>query len=490
MSDYYKLDEEELRDLCEGKDLDWYNKELRKVIGDSLGDCKLKLCPFPHQFSGYIHAMNPEYKSKTGLYDSEGVGKSLIMLMLALTYISWGNKVAFFTLPGLFPQIQDEIPKFFDNYPELPVKQPKFPVKDAKGERIVHVSPPFLLLSYSTLIIPRYWARLKRDYDFLIFDEAGELKNGLGRRFERVSTLMKYDKGLCLVTATPYHVSFADCYAYIKLTLGGFKDFYAYKRRFAKLDHFKQVVGWNNIPYIRNRLFQRGIRRTKEKLLALPDPIVAYRSLRLLSGQRELHKTVMDYDFFENLKGEIFDSSYAPTLKHQQLIETVSHPSKFETGYQSVIMEDLQRIMQSLHDSKEVGQKIVVFFIYAETADFYYNELSFLFDIARVYDDNSEAEKFKDDSGVCAVFGTYKKMSRGYNFQNADYGYCVEISPSAGELSQAMNRIFRAGRTRTGTFYIPNIPNTVYDKSLLKLQVRKGEMGNAIDIEGSAISKV
>jgi len=463
------------------KDLDWVNQKLKAIIGDKLFDCTLKIKPFHHQYEGFLHQLDEEHRSKTGLYDTEGTGKSLVMLLVALAYISWGNKVVMFTLPNLFPQMVKEVPKFFNHFPALPVEQPKFP------EGKSHESPSFLLVSYSTLIIPRYWRRYKKDYDFMILDEASEIKNGLGRRFERVRTLVKYNKGIMLVTATPYHVDYSDCYSFIKLTYGCYKDYYAYVRQHGITNHFKAVTGWKNTGFIRHRLFEHGIRRTKEQLLDLPETLVSYRSLRLSDKQLTVYKEFSDFDFFESKKGEIFDASYAPTLKHQRLIESVSNPIKFEKGVTSIIMEDLEHVMRSVLSE---GNKMVVFFVFAETAKRYKLDLSFEFNIACIFDDLSESEQFTNDPDTPFVFGTYKKMSRGFNFGFSNYLYLVEIDPSSGSVSQALNRCHRADSTESSTAYIPEIANTVYDKSLTKLKQRAVEMNQVIGTEGSFISKL
>ena len=468
----------------EQNSLDWYNEQLKIRVGDSLGNCRLKIKPMPHQWESFLFHLDTKHKSKSGDYSSEGCGKTLVLLLTALTYICWGNKVAFFTLRGLMPQLQSEIELFFENYPCEAVIQPLFQ-EDEEYE-----IPTLGLYTYHTLIIPRYWRIYKQHYDFLILDEASEIKNGLGRRFERVKTLMKYNKGILLATATPYHISPADCFSLINLTMRGFKDFYSYRRRYAVLDHFGSVKEWINLPNIKHKLFTHGLRFTKEKIMSLPEPIVSYRTLTLNSQQAEVNKRFFDYSFYENESGEFYDASYSSTLKHQRMIESISNPRKFGVEVDSIIMDDLQYLMESLYSSKLKNERIVVFFIYAETAHHYYNSLSFLFDIARVYDEYNESESFKHDDEVRAVFCTYRKGSRGFNFQNASFMYIVEISPSAGEMSQAINRIQRPGRKGNAIVYLPNIAGSAYDKSLTKLKERAEDMGNIIDVEKTLISKL
>jgi SNF2 family DNA or RNA helicase len=469
------------------QDLDWFNNELKEIIGEGLGSCKLKIKPFYHQYQDLLFALDLKHNSKTGLYSGEGIGKSLSMLLVALAYISWGNRVVLYTLTPLFQQMKSEVDTFFIDFPCEAVIQPKYPTKDKQGLRLVHESPKLLLMSYSTLIIPRYWARVKRDYDFIICDEASEIKNGLGRRFERLSTLMSYNKGILLATATPFHISYADCFAYIKLTYGVYKDFHAYKRKHGVLDHFGGVKSWSGTANIRRNLFTHGLRRTKEKLLDLPPTLVSYRTLSLTESQNEVYSRFHDYEFFESLQGNIFDASYSPTLKHQRMIQAVSNPELFEQGTESSVMTDLSILMKSLAAQ---GEKMLVFFIYADTAKKYYDDLSFNFNISRIYDDENESQAFLNDPSINFCFASYKKGSKGFSFGQVKYLYLVEIDPSAGTISQALNRISRANSLTSSTAYIPNITSTVYDKSLVKLKDRTRDMGNLMDIEGSFISKL
>lgn len=460
-------------------------ERLNEVIGeDNLPvDFKLKVTPMPHQWKTFDAAMGSD-NNRFGDWSTEGCGKTVPLLMVALTYFRWGNKVLILTKRGLFSQLISEWNKYFENSGVIPIRQPK---------DISEIQPPVLLATHESLRIPRYWREYKKHYDYIIIDEASAIKNGTGWRFQAVEKLMAgRDKGIYIASATPYERDIMDAYSFIKLLIpASYRDFWAFKKRhgvFNDMGGFAKLVGSTGLPRVKHLLFKRGVRFVKEKVWpAIPVPSVAYRYLQLTDSQRPIYEEFEDYDMFENFDtDEIFDASYSPALKYQKMLSAVSNPNKYVEGATSCILEDVEHLAKEI---KAQGDKFCVFFLYAETAKYFYEKLKPL-GVARVYGDHDESDSFKDDASVCIMLGTYVKAGFGYNFQFSKYLYLVELLPVPGIVSQATNRIVRPGAAGAATIYIPDIPKSIYTKAIKKLKERSVDMQKILDIDGTVLEKV
>jgi len=379
------------------------------------------------------------------------------------------------------PQVVSEWNKYFANSGVYPVIQPK---------DIEENPPPFLLCSHATLIIPRYWRAYRKFYDYIIIDESSlVLSNPKGRRIERVETLMKRrDKGLLLMSATPISKEIDSVYGHIKTLVPAiYRDWYAFARRhiiYKENSNFPQPIGVKGLHQIKAYLDKRSIRHIKEVVWDLPEPIISYRRLKLLPEQLEIYKDFKDFAFFENIDTDmVFDASYSPGLKYQKGLLACSNPNTFVPGTESCLYVDLLSVLSELE-----GAKLVVFFLYATTADHYAKKLEGDgYGVARLYDKYDELEKFQGDSQIICI--SMAKGSYGLNLQFARHLYLVELLPVPAAISQASNRVHRPGGEGSPTIYLPKIAG-IYDKCLEKLGDRSKIVKSIIDIDKSILGEI
>ena len=406
-----------------------------------------------------------------GIYDETGVGKTITIFLTLLAWHLLGNKVVFMTKIGLFNQILTEWEEFF-------------PGLDVKPEN--ELGADIMLASHESLRVKRYTQAYIKDYTVFVIDEFHKMSKPDGRRF-KILEMVSINKAVMPLTGTPVGKDPINCYSLIALTNPrAYKDFNAYKRQhvvYKKMGRGESSInildGFKNLEQVKKRLYGNARRIKKaDAWKGLGKPIWSKRVMSLTDSQESVYRDFQEFLIFENSEGDLFDASYTPTLKFQKGISSITNPAQYEKGATSCILEDIRALAEEVC----VDNKLIVFTMYATTAEHYAEELKD-YNPALITGSVKEDVKFKnmDSCKICII--TFGAGAEGYSFQRVcSYLYLAEYMPIPGMITQAVNRIHRPPQIQVPSIYIPHVLNTTYTENLIvKLKKRNGINNEIID---------
>jgi len=370
---------------------------------------KFKTKPYEHQ----LEALKRSWNKKEFAYFMEmGTGKSKVLIdNIAILYDRGGINAAIIVAPkGVYRNWSEkEIPVHMPDHVEtqIAVWNPA-PNKKQKKELIdlFDPSPELKILvinidAFSTKKGVTFVEKFILGHNVVMaVDESTTIKNPKAQRTKSLLKLSINCKYKRILTGFPVTQSPLDLYsqcAFLSNDLLGYTSFYSFQNRYAKLFNrkmgqrsFRQVVGYQNLEELTEKLTSFSYRVLKKECLDLPDKIYQRREVSLTPEQMRIYKQLKDYAVAQLESKELVsvttiltqilrlhqvvcgfvkdDNGEEVEIKNRRLDELLNVLSEVQgkTIIWANYRHDIKRILEALHDT--VGVDAVASY-YGDTPD-------------------------------------------------------------------------------------------------------------------------
>lgn len=321
--------------------------------------------------------------------------------------------------------------------------------------------------------------------DMLIMDEAHRCKtpgSQQSKAMARIGAGVRYKLAL---TGTPVTNSPLDVYGiYRALDPSIFgTSFYAFRNRYAVMGGWegKQVVGYQNVEELVQKIHSIAFRVRKNECLDLPEMVDVYRTCRLEPEARALYEQMRREAVAELESGEVITAA--------NILSKLLRLSQIAGGFldgQQVSRAKLDLLGEILDDLE--GQKVVIFcrFLDEKRA---IEQLLEQRKTTYVSMDGSTpmktrgllVERFQTDPDCQAFVGQIATAGLGITLHAANTAVFYSCSFSYAELDQARSRLHRSGQRHpvTNIFFVAM--NTVDEKILAALAEKRDIAANIVD---------
>lgn len=427
---------------------------------------KIKSTLFNDQLTGVSFLLDSK---RSGLFDSMGSGKSLVVLS---TILALGDEIKktlvvapLGVLPGFAREIQKHTHLTFLTIPKGRTKALDF-LKKHKNTKcdILLVHPENLVGSKCVKFSPMLHMLIKMQWDMVIIDEFHKFKNVSAKRTQAVVKLINDSKSSAskpsraiMMTGTPVPESPTNSYVFLRLTNFGrlphvvrFENHFTIKENvsYGTKGTFPKIVGYKNLNYLKDMIERRSIRRTKDDLKGFPDAIYTVRDI-LLSGKQA--------DLYKSFKGQLRESlpkesrinlakilaSNAAAIRMRQVL---NHPSFLDESGDSAKYIELDGIFEELFTDPYA--KALVWTEYRHGVDLVYDRYIKKYGVIKMYggvdinDRLINSFEAKDGPKIVAVIPA--KGGEGLDFlARARTSIYLDRPYSFTLYSQSLDRIVR-----------------------------------------------
>lgn len=285
------------------------------------------------------------------------------------------------------------------------------------------------------------------------------------------------DNGMWIpMTGTPITKEPIDVYTPLKLCNGhDFNSYYKWCQQFCIYGGFGgyEVIGYKNIPYLKNMLEVNMIRRTKEEVLDLPPKIRYTEFVENTEYQRKLYEKVI-----ADLRSQEDDikMSLNPMARFLRLRQVNGSPELVDTNLSiddpSYLKKNakLQRLMELLADIHERGEKVVVFSNWVEPLRTLYKFVTqkyktCVFTGTMSTEDREKHKKtFQNNPAYTVLLGTIGAAGTTQTFTAARNVIFFDDPWNPSDKEQAEDRSYRIGTTQSVNIFTLVSKDTVDDK--------------------------
>ena len=466
---------------------------------------KFKTKPHEHQ----LEALKRSWNKKEFAYFMEmGTGKSKVLIdNIAILYDRGGIDAAIIVAPkGVYRNWSEkEIPVHMPDHVEtqIAVWNPA-PNKKQKKQLIdlFDPSPELKILvinidAFSTKKGVTFVEKFILGHNVVMaVDESTTIKNPKAQRTKSLLKLSINCKYKRILTGFPVTQSPLDLYsqcAFLSNDLLGYTSFYSFQNRYAKLFNrkmgqrsFRQVVGYQNLEELTEKLTSFSYRVLKKECLDLPDKIYQRREVSLTPEQMRIYKQLKDYAVAQLESKELVsvttvltqilrlhqvvcgfvkdDNGEEVEIKNNRLDELLNILSEVQgkTIIWANYRHDIKRILNTLHDT--VGVDAVASY-YGDTPDEERQKI-----ITKFQDPNSSLQYLVSNVQTGGYGITLTEASNVIYYSN---NYDLE------KRLQSEDRAHRIGQTNKVT-YIDLVAKGTVDEKIVKALRNKLDLAQEV----------
>ena len=331
---------------------------------------KFKTKPYEHQLEALKRSWN---KHEYAYFMEMGTGKSKVLLdNIAMLYDKGGIDSAIIVAPkGVYrnwseKEIPAHMPEHVLKY--VAVWNPA-PTKVQKNEliKLFDLTQDLKILiinveAFSTKKGVAFVEKFILAHNPLIaVDESTTIKNPKAQRTKNLLRLSINTKYRRILTGFPVTRSPLDLYSqcsFLSPHLLGHASYYTFQNRYAQLINrkmgqrsFRQVVGYQNLGELTDRVGTFSYRVQKKECLDLPDKVYQTREVELTPEQKKVYKQLKKYAVAELESHEIVSVTSVLTQilrLHQVVCGFVKHDNGEEVEIQNNRVDELINILEEV----------------------------------------------------------------------------------------------------------------------------------------------
>ena len=317
------------------------------------------------------------------------------------------------------------------------------------------------------------------EINMIILDEIHKNCSPQAMQGKQVLELKKQtqDKAMWIpMTGTPITKAPLDVYTPLKLCDGhNYNSFYKWSQMFCIYGGFGgyEIIGYKNIPYLKNMLECNMIRRAKEDVLDLPPKIQYTEYVENTEYQHKLYAK-----FVEELRSQEDEVklSLNPMVKFLKLRQVNGSPELVDEDLSvdapSYLKKNakLQRLLELLDEIHERGEKVVVFSNWVEPLRTLYKFVTKKYKTCvftgtmSVEDRDKHKKVFQNDPRYTVLLGTIGAAGTVQTFTAARNVIFYDSPWNPSDKEQASDRIYRIGTTQSVNIFTLVTKDTVDDK--------------------------
>ena len=294
------------------------------------------------------------------------------------------------------------------------------------------------------------------------------------------------------MTGTPIKNKPTDVYTPLKLVDGhSFKTFYSWKEQFCLIGEYgsDDIIGYKNIPILKDMLQSHMIRRMKSEVLDLPPKIYYNEYVENTPVQQDLYQDIVDALYEE--KDEIL-GSMNPLAAMLRLRQVNGSPELVDS---SIAIDDkylhknakLTRLMELLEDIAERNEKVIIFSNWVEPLRTIYRFVSKKYKTCCYTGTMSETDRekhkqvFINNPNYTVMLGTIGAMGVSLTLTVATNVIFYDDCWTPADKEQCEDRAHRIGSTEPLKVYTIMAKGTIDERVRQILEMKKSIAGYIVD---------
>ena len=467
---------------------------------------EFKLKPFEHQDNYLKSAWRLRVD---GVLFDMGLGKTKVTLDTAamLAYMDKIDGLIVFAPKGVYANwINIELPKHMS--PSVEYKAVLWKGLSTKKnvnelipimkheDNVLHV----LVINYDAVITEKGKYTLDKfmlghKSVMIVCDESTKLKNHQAKRTKALITLGKQASCKRILTGSPITKSPLDFYSqalFLSKECLGFSNYFAFRNRYAVLKDvttfggasFKQVVGFQNLSELSDKIETFCHRIMKEECLDLPDKTYLTRTFELTKEQRKLYEEMKN-----TMMLDLEDDMVSTTIALTKLLRMRQICSGYCPTDQGEILKIAHKRLETLMDCiEEIDGKVIIWAYFIDDIksiaealkkEYGVNSVVTYFGETSLEDRTININKFNDDS-QCRFFVANPKVGgMGITLNAAKYAIFYNADYNLEDRMQAEARNYRIGQ-KENIFYIDIVAQDTIEEDIIKSLVNKYEIATEV----------
>lgn len=455
------------------------------------------------QITGLELAFN-QPNQRVGIFDDMGAGKSLISHAFAIWHAWAGNGVVATMPPILMPQWQRNLFRTFrgvgkhisaEIYQGTPKQRDKLVARWYADKK-----PDIVLSSYDMFRdegAVLFGAMLQ--YGVLVADECRVMGNPDNKTYAAVEQFMgpNGEKAAMLMNGTPARTTLVDLFGYINFltpgTYGNRKHFdkehvrykkisVQYRRKSGKIAKREQQIidTFRNTEQLFRNLYKQARRIEKREALEMGTCDVIVRDVLLTGEHQRRYRQMVEERLLMFDDDSMIDLTNSAAVRHV-CMRAIIDPSEMQVKGDSNVVLGADQILDELDLTKT---KVFICAHYRTTVELLAARYA-KYKPAIVYGGNKndqEKDRFINDPNCRLMIANYVSGGVGLDgLQNVCHtGIAVEPTTIPGDFAQAVGRLDRPGQVEPVTFYVMNVPGTVYRKSITDMTNRSDAIAGVV----------
>ena len=311
----------------------------------------------------------------------------------------------------------------------------------------------------------------------IITDEIHKMKNPTsqqGKAFLKLKT-----KTMIAMTGTPLMNNPLDLYIILKWLGYEEASFYSFKNHYCVMGGYGgyEIVGYKNIPQLRQKLEEIMLRRRQKDVLDLPEKTYVDQYVEMTPKQEQIYREIS-----AEIKSNIDMIATAPN----PLAELIR--MRQATGYTGILSSTIQesakldRMEELVEEAVSTGKKVVIFSNWTQMTEQVVNRLH-SYNPLVITGETKDAQrqlfvdKFQNDDKCKVIIGTIGAMGTGLTLTAGTVEIFLDEHWNDALKKQAEDRCHRIGQKQNITIYTIMCKNTI-DERIHDLVYKKGAMAD------------
>lgn len=285
------------------------------------------------------------------------------------------------------------------------------------------------------------------------------------------------------MTGTPIVNKPTDVFTPLKLIDGhAYTSYSAWCQHFCIYGNFGDVIGYKNIPQLKQMLQGNMLRRLKSEVMDLPPKLHTIEYVENTAYQAKLYKTVLENTIAH--RDEIL-SSNNPMVKMLKLRQVNGSPELVDENLtidKSYLSKNskMARLLDLVGTIVENGEKVVIFSNWVESLRTIYRFLAKDYKVCcytgtmKQEDRENEKKTFIENPEYQILIGTVGALGVSHTLTVANNVIFYDLPWNPATLEQAEDRCHRAGTTSTVNIYSIITKDTVDEKVYKLIQDKDG----------------
>lgn len=319
----------------------------------------------------------------------------------------------------------------------------------------------------------------------IITDEIHKMKNPSsqqGKAFLKLRT-----KTMIAMTGTPLMNNPLDLYIILKWLGYEEASFYSFKNHYCVMGGYGgyEIVGYKNIPQLRQKLEEIMLRRKQKDVLDLPEKVYVEEYVDMTPKQAMIYKEAT-----QEVKDNIDMISTSPN----PLAELIR--MRQATGYTGILSSTIQesakldRMEELVEEAVSTGKKVVIFSNWTQMTEQIINRLK-QYNPLIITGDTKDTQrqlyvdKFQNEDKYKVIIGTIGAMGTGLTLTAGTVEIFMDEPWNRANKEQAEDRCYRIGQKNNITVITLMCKNTI-DERIHDLVYKKGAMADAL-VDGKVV---
>lgn len=311
----------------------------------------------------------------------------------------------------------------------------------------------------------------------VVVDEIHKAKNAQSKQGKALHHLKSEYK--IAATGTPLMNKPIDLYNVLKWLDEERGNFFSFRGRYCVMGGYGgyEIVGYQNLSELKDRVQKVQLRRKKEEVLDLPDKIRSLEVVEMSAKQSQLYKQVRDQVIADIDEIALNPNPLAILTRLRQVTscpQIVSSKLK-----ENAKMDRLKEILEELAEN---GKKAVIFSNWTDVTDPIVKELKEYNPAVvtgKIKDRQEQVDKFQNDSSCKVIVGTIGALGTGLTLTAASTVIFIDKPWNMAGVEQAEDRAHRIGTTGTVNVITLVVRDTI-DEQLEEIIAEKGYMAEAL----------